>query len=85
MSTSGTTGSQAGGHGPLAIDVRFDPDRLRVSLDDGREIAVPLAWFPRLSAASPEQLSAWCLIGGGVGIHWEAVDEDLLVAGLLAS
>jgi hypothetical protein len=43
MSRSGAAGSQAGGRGPLAIDVRFDPDRLRVTLDDGREIAVPLA------------------------------------------
>jgi Protein of unknown function (DUF2442) len=69
--------------GALAVDVLFADDALRVRLADGREISVPLEWFPRLRDASPEQRSHWRLIGRGVGIHWEDLDEDLSVAGLL--
>ena len=54
-------------------------------LADGRELSVPLAWFPRLQAAPPAARQEWRLIGGGVGIHFPQVDEDLSVAGLLAS
>jgi hypothetical protein len=69
---------------PLAVDVSFPGnDYLRVQLVDGREISVPLAWFPRLADATPEQRSDWQLIGGGIGIHWPRIDEDLSVAGLL--
>jgi hypothetical protein len=68
----------------LAKDVRVTPKVLRVMLADGREIAVPLAWFPRLQKASRAQRSRWRLIGGGVGIHWEEIDEDISVEGLLA-
>jgi len=62
--------------------VRFDEDTMWVSLADGRTIAVPLAWFPRLLEATPEQragveLSKW-------GLHWDALNEDISVAGLLA-
>ena len=53
-------------------------------LDDGRELSVPLAWFPRLLHATPEQRQAWELIGRGEGLHWEELDEDISVAGLLA-
>ncbi|MDQ2806650.1 MAG: DUF2442 domain-containing protein [Chloroflexota bacterium] len=66
-----------------AIEVHCDQDVLHVRLSDGREIAVPLEWFPRLRDATPEQRADWRLIGRGVGIHWEALDEDLSVAGLL--
>lgn len=66
-----------------AINVRFDPDRLYVLLADEREISVPLAWFPRLLHATPEQRARWRLIGRGVGIHWEDVDEDVSVPRLL--
>ena len=66
-----------------AIGVRFTPDLMYVQLSDGRELGVPLAWFPRLFDATPDQLAAWELIGPGVGIHWEALDEDISVAGLL--
>jgi hypothetical protein len=52
-------------------------------LADGRELAVPLEWFPRLRDATPEQRSNWRLIGRGQGIHWADVDEDISVAGLL--
>jgi hypothetical protein len=67
----------------LATDVQFDMDRLRVQLSDGREITVPLEWFPKLRDATAEQRAKWRLIGKGVGIHWEEIDEDLSVAGLL--
>lgn len=68
---------------PLAIDACCTDDALHVVLADGREISVPLAWSPRLLAATPEQRSEWRLIGGGVGIHWESVDEDISVESLL--
>ena len=62
--------------------VRFDEDTLWVSLSDGRTIAAPLAWFPRLLEAAPEQRAQVELSRGG--LHWEALDEDISVAGLLA-
>ena len=63
--------------------VSFDDDRLIVDLMDGRTIAVPVAWFPRLEAASPEQRANWEIAGTGLGIHWPEIDEDLSVDGLL--
>ena len=65
-------------------DVRFDVERLIVDLADGRTIAVPLAWYPRLLDATPAQRSNWTKAGGGFGIHWPEADEDLSVAGLLS-
>ena len=62
--------------------VSFDEGNLTVSLSDGRKISVPLAWFPRLLHASPEQLAQVEL--SRHGLHWETLDEDLSVAGLLA-
>ncbi len=56
---------------------------LSVNLADGRTISVPLAWFPRLLEATPKQRAEWELIGEGIGIHWEAIDEDISVASLL--
>jgi hypothetical protein len=70
---------------PLVIDASCTDDALRVTLADGREIAVPLAWFPRLRDATPEQRQHWRLIGGGVGVHWPDVDEDISVDSLLAT
>ena len=67
----------------LAMDVACTEDELSVVLSDGRTVAVPLAWFPRLAGASAKQRANWELIGGGVGIHWEAIDEDISVASLL--
>ncbi len=67
----------------LAVNVSCTDDDLSVALSDGRTVAVPLAWFPRLVGASAKQRADWELIGGGVGIHWEAVDEDISVASLL--
>ena len=68
----------------LALSVRCDEEMLRVRLCDGREINVPIEWFPRLRDATPAQRQNWRLIGRGVGIHWEDIDEDISVAGLLA-
>ncbi|HEX8572849.1 MAG TPA: DUF2442 domain-containing protein [Allosphingosinicella sp.] len=65
-------------------DVRCDSERLIVDLADGRTIAVPLAWYPRLLNATPAQRANWNRAGGGLGIHWPDVDEDLSVAGLLS-
>ena len=70
---------------PTAIDVQTDDALLRVTLADGRELAAPLEWFPRLRDATPEQRSHWRLIGRGQGIHWPDVDEDISVASLLRS
>jgi hypothetical protein len=67
----------------LALDVRFSEDALHVSLSDGREVSVPLEWFPRLRDATPEQRNNWGFIARGIGIHWEDVDEDISVASLL--
>jgi len=67
----------------LAVDVYFSKDALHVLLSDGREISVPLEWFPRLRDATPEQRQNWRFIGRGIGVHWEDVDEDVSVAGLL--
>ena len=67
----------------LAVDVAFSADTLTVVLSDGRIVSVPVAWFPRLVEATPRQRADWELIGGGIGIHWEAVDEDISVASLL--
>ncbi|MBL7120137.1 MAG: DUF2442 domain-containing protein [Dehalococcoidia bacterium] len=67
----------------LATDVHFDAERMTVQLSDGREISVPVEWFPALRDATEEQRNRWRLIGKGVGIHWEDLDEDLSVEGLL--
>ena len=64
-------------------DVRIDEERLSVDLMDGRTIAVPLAWYPRLFDATPEQRRNWVRAGGGYGLHWPDIDEDLSTEGLL--
>jgi len=69
---------------PNAENVTLTEDTLTVDLSDGRTISVPLAWFPRLLEATPEERNNWRLIGRGRGIHWEDVDEDISVEGLLA-
>jgi hypothetical protein len=67
----------------LAIDVSCTGDTLTVLLADGRTVSAPVAWFPRLIAATPKQRADWELIGGGIGIHWESIDKDISVASLL--
>ena len=66
-----------------ATFVECTDDELHVTLTDGRRLSVPLVWFPRLLAATPSQRADWRLIGGGEGIRWESLDEDLSVRGLL--
>lgn len=79
MSTSGTDLKEA-----MARNVTLSDDSLNVDFADGRTIVVPLAWFPRLAHATPAERAKWRLIGGGTGIHWPALDEDVSVASLLA-
>jgi hypothetical protein len=78
MSFSGTEIREA-----LAQGVTASDEALTVDLADGRTIAVPLAWFPRLAHGSPTERSNWRLIGGGGGIHWPELDEDISVESLL--
>ncbi len=68
----------------LAKSVEFDELMMRVAFTDGRVLCVPLAWFPALRAATPEQRARYEIGGGGVGLHWPDLDEDLSIAGLMA-
>lgn len=68
----------------LAQQVEFDEDQMIVSLADGRVLAVPLEWFPRLLHASEDQRRAVRISRHGQGLHWDQIDEDLTIAGLLA-
>ncbi|MBK9290013.1 MAG: DUF2442 domain-containing protein [Bacteroidetes bacterium] len=61
----------------------FEQDRMFLLLVDGRELAIPIDWFPQLRDATQEQRNNWRFIGDGEGIHWEALDLDILVEGLL--
>ena len=63
--------------------VQFSQDFLEVGLKDGRRIAVPIEWYPRLAHASVEERSHWQICGGGYGIHWPDLDEDLSTEGML--
>ncbi len=67
-----------------AIAVRFDDDSMWVDLADGRKLSVPLSYFPRLLKATPRERENLVISGGGTGLHWDALDEDISVAGLLA-
>jgi hypothetical protein len=69
---------------PAAQNITVTEDTLSVDLSDGRTISVPLAWYPRLTYASQSEKNNWRLIGKGYGIHWEDLDEDISVEGLLA-
>ena len=69
---------------PLATDVRVDDAMLHVALDDGRELSVPLEWFPRLRDGTSTDRANWRFIGHGEGIHWPDLDEDISVIGLLS-
>ncbi len=79
MSISGTELSEA-----IAQSVGVSDDALIADLADGRTITVPLAWFPRLAHGTAKERTNWRLIGGGEGIHWPDLDEDISVASLLA-
>ena len=67
-----------------AQTVAVSDDTLAVDLSDGRTISVPLAWYPRLVHATPEERNNWRFIGDREGIHWPDLDEDISVANLLA-
>ena len=67
----------------MATEVRFDAHLMHVRLLDGREISVPIEWFPKLRDATDKQRKKWRFIGKGIGIHWEDLDEDISVAALL--
>ena len=69
--------------GERVLDVRVTEDAVSVDLYDGRTITAPLAWFPRLLHATPEQRANWRVAGAGYGIHWPDIDEDLSTQGLL--
>lgn len=69
----------------FATDVWFADSKLYVRLTEGREIGVPIDWYPRLRDASEEDLNNWRFIRLGQGIHWESLDEDLSVAGFLSA
>ncbi|MFM8294774.1 MAG: DUF2442 domain-containing protein [Microcystaceae cyanobacterium] len=64
-------------------DVHFTEDAFSINLMDDRTITVPLLWYPRLLKVEPQQRESWRVCGGGYGIHWEELDEDLSTAGLL--
>ncbi len=68
----------------LIMDVSFVDDSMHVILTDGREIRVPLEWFPKLRDAVPTQRQNWRLIGRGIGIHWPDLDEDISLEGILS-
>lgn len=70
---------------PKVVDLSFTSGALKVILADGREISAPLEWFPRLRDANNKQRKNWRLIGKGIGIHWEDIDEDISIKSLLAA
>ena len=69
---------------PEAETVAVSGDALTVELSDGRTISAPLAWYPRLTHATPAERANWRLIGAGEGIHWPDLDEDVSIEGLIA-
>ena len=68
----------------LAVEVNASGALLTVTLDNGMIVSVPLSWYPRLYESTVEERTHWSLIGGGIGIRWDGIDEDISVAGLLA-
>jgi Protein of unknown function (DUF2442) len=88
MSTSGsTTTRHPRAYVPataLAKSVEFDDTMMRVAFTDGRILCVPVARFPVLHAATPKQRARYEIGGGGIGLHWPELDEDLSIAGLMA-
>ena len=67
-----------------AVSAEVTADTLTVELADGRSVSVPISWYPRLSHGTPDERANWRLIGAGEGLHWEELDEDISVEGLLA-
>lgn len=77
-----THGSEPSGETSI-VDVRVDDRQLVADLSDGRQIAAPIRWYPRLHAATPGQRANWRLVGQGYGVHWPDVDEDVSLDMLL--
>jgi predicted RNase H-like HicB family nuclease len=73
----------APGTGERIVGVRFTDDTLSADLSDGRTITVPIAWYPRLQRATPAERANWRISGGGYGLHWPDIDEDVSSDGLL--
>ena len=71
-------------HEVFAVTVSFSEDAMAISLDDGRTVSVPLAWYPRLFAGTRKELEHYEFIGDGEGIHWPELDEDISVESILA-
>jgi Protein of unknown function (DUF2442) len=69
---------------PVAVDVEVSEDTLTVHLSDGRSIAVPITWYPRLADGTSQERARWKVTGSGRGIHWPELDEDIRVEALLA-
>lgn len=67
-----------------ASGLSFSKNKMKITMEDGREISIPLEWFPTLRNASPAELNNWRFIGDGEGIHWEDLDEDLLISELIS-
>lgn len=68
---------------PIAKNIRFEKHMVNIELSDRRIIGIPLEWFPKLRDSNDKQRKNWRLIGKGIGIHWEEIDEDILVETLL--
>ena len=68
---------------PSAISVSITDDTLTVELNDGRSVSIPISWYPRLLNATEEERNIWRFVGGGHGIHWEKLDEDISIENLL--
>jgi hypothetical protein len=66
-----------------AVNITFTDSKMVVFLEDGRELTIPLEWFPRLRKATAAQLKNWRFIGKGEGVHWEEIEEDLSIENLL--
>ncbi|MDQ2718462.1 MAG: DUF2442 domain-containing protein [Bacteroidota bacterium] len=66
-----------------AVNLYFTDNRMVIYIEDGRELSIPLEWFPTLRNATTAQLKQWRLIGNGEGIHWDEIDEDILIENLL--
>ena len=69
---------------PMATNIIVTEDALTAELSDGRQIVVPLEWYPRLTHATQRERENWEFLGGGTGIHWPDLDEDISIAGLIA-
>ncbi len=66
-----------------AVELSFGDHKMKIIFEDGRELSIPLEWFPKLRNAKENELNNWRFIGNGEGIHWKDLDEDILIENLL--